>query len=149
MRVFRMVQDGEAWGARAAVVKPDATDALRPEHPVQGNAACFVLLIVCSIKVIVQQRMALQTTVPTMPRAPSPSLRAALAGNVRAFRKQHGYSQEQLADLCELHRTYIGSVEREERNVSLSTLEVLAEALEVSVPELLTQGAGRERGKVS
>lgn len=73
-----------------------------------------------------------------MPKTPSPSLRATLATNVLAFRKQHGYSQEELAALCELHRTYIGSVEREERNVSLSTLEVLAEALGVSVPELLT-----------
>ena len=73
-----------------------------------------------------------------MPRTPSPSLRAILAENIRAFRKEHGYSQEELADLCELHRTYIGSVEREERNVSLSTLEVLARALRVSVPELLT-----------
>lgn len=76
-----------------------------------------------------------------MPRIPSPSLRATLAENVRAFRKKHGFSQEALADLCELHRTYIGSVEREERNVSLSTLEVLAQALSVSVPELLTPRA--------
>ena len=73
-----------------------------------------------------------------MPRNPSPAIRAALADNVRAYRKVHGLSQEELADLCELHRTYIGSVERKERNVSLSTLEVLARALGVSVPELLT-----------
>lgn len=73
-----------------------------------------------------------------MPRIPSPSMRAILAENVRAFRKEHGISQEELADRCELHRTYIGSVEREERNVSLSTLEVLAQALGVSVAELLT-----------
>lgn len=73
-----------------------------------------------------------------MPRTPSPSLRAALAENVRAFRNAHRLSQEDLADLCDLHRTYIGSVEREERNVSLSTLEVLSRALDVSVPELLT-----------
>ncbi|MGH8371361.1 MAG: helix-turn-helix domain-containing protein [Gammaproteobacteria bacterium] len=73
-----------------------------------------------------------------MPRTPSSSLRAILAKNVRAFRKVHGLSQEELANRCELHRTYIGSVEREERNVSLSTLEVLARALGVSVVELLT-----------
>lgn len=72
-----------------------------------------------------------------MPRKPSLTLRAILADNIRAFRKQRGYSQEQLADLCELHRTYIGSVERQERNVSLSTLEVLARALGVSAPTLL------------
>ncbi|MDD5240854.1 MAG: helix-turn-helix transcriptional regulator [Sulfuricella sp.] len=80
-----------------------------------------------------------------MPRTPSPSLRAVLAENVRTFRKKHGYSQEGLADLCELHRTYIGSVEREERNVSLSTLEVLAQALKVSIPELLTPRAKHDR----
>lgn len=79
--------------------------------------------------------------VPTM-SDPRPSLRAILAENLREFRKTHGYSQEALASRCELHRTYIGSVEREERNVSLSTLEVLAKALRVSVPELLTQRAG-------
>ena len=70
------------------------------------------------------------------------SLRAILAENLRQFRKAQGYSQEELASRCELHRTYMGSVEREERNVSLNTLEVLAAALGVSVPELLTQKAG-------
>lgn len=76
-----------------------------------------------------------------MPRIPSSSLRSVLAENVRAYRKEHELSQEELADRCELHRTYIGSVEREERNVSLSTLEVLAGALGVSVVELLTPRA--------
>jgi transcriptional regulator with XRE-family HTH domain len=76
--------------------------------------------------------------VSTTRKTPSPSLRATLAENIRAFRKRHQFSQEDLADLCMLHRTYIGSIEREERNVSLSTLEILAKALKVSVPELLT-----------
>ena len=76
-----------------------------------------------------------------MPRAASPTLRAILAANIRSFRQEHGISQEELADLCELHRTYIGSVERGERNVSLSTLEVLAGALHVGVPDLLTKRA--------
>lgn len=84
-----------------------------------------------------------------MPRSPSTDLRAILAENVRAFRTKHCYSQEALADSCGLHRTYIGSIERGERNISLSTLEVLARALEVSVPELLTQGAVRDREKPS
>jgi transcriptional regulator with XRE-family HTH domain len=75
---------------------------------------------------------------------PSPSLKAILAENLRQFRKTQGYSQEELANRCELHRTYIGSVEREERNVSLSTLEVLAKALGVSVPELLTKRVGND-----
>ena len=41
--------------------------------------------------------------------------------------------------MCNLHRTYIGSVERGERNVTLSTLETLAGALGLSVSELLTR----------
>lgn len=48
-------------------------------------------------------------------------------------------SQEQLAETCDLHRTYVGSVERGERNVTLSTLETLAAALSVTVPDLLTK----------
>jgi transcriptional regulator with XRE-family HTH domain len=76
-----------------------------------------------------------------MQKIPSISLRATLAENIRTFRKAHGLSQEELADLCDLHRTYIGSVEREERNVSLSTLEVFSQALRVSVAELLTPRA--------
>lgn len=74
-----------------------------------------------------------------MVRNPSDSLRATLADNIKAFRSKKGLSQEGLAELCGLHRTYIGSVERQERNVTLSTLEVLSAALEVSVPELLTK----------
>jgi transcriptional regulator with XRE-family HTH domain len=72
-------------------------------------------------------------------RKPSSSLRALLANNLRSFRQSRSLSQEEFADLCNLHRTYIGSVERGERNVTLSTLEVLAEALGISVPKLLTQ----------
>ncbi len=73
-----------------------------------------------------------------MPRQATPTLLATLASNVRSFRRLHAYSQEELAELCGMHRTYIGSVEREERNVSLSTLEAIAQALGVSVPQLLT-----------
>lgn len=75
---------------------------------------------------------------------PSLSLRTILAENLRQFRKSQGYSQEELASRCELHRTYIGSVERGERNVSLSTLAVLAKALGVGVPELLTKRSGHD-----
>jgi len=74
-----------------------------------------------------------------MGRNPSDSLRATLAENIKAFRSEKGLSQEELAELCGLHRTYIGSVERQERNVTLSTLEVLSAALGISVPELLTK----------
>jgi len=80
-----------------------------------------------------------------MVRKSSDSLRATLAENIKAFRKEKGLSQEELAERCDLHRTYIGSVERHERNVTLSTLEVLSETLGVTVPELLTK---REIGEI-
>lgn len=74
-------------------------------------------------------------------RKPSLTTTQILADNIRDFRQAKNLSQEQLADLCNLHRTYVGSVERCERNVTLSTLEVLAAALGVSVPKLLTKKA--------
>lgn len=70
------------------------------------------------------------------------SLRDALAANVKDKRLRLGLSQEGLADICGYHRTYIGSVERGERNITLSTLEALAKALEVSAIELLETKSG-------
>ena len=72
-------------------------------------------------------------------RQPSKELTRVLADNLQAYRSAHSLSQEQLADRCGLHRTYIGSVERCERNVTLSTLEVFAAVLGISVSELLTK----------
>jgi transcriptional regulator with XRE-family HTH domain len=72
-------------------------------------------------------------------RKPSKRLLKVLSQNIRAFRKIKSLSQEELADMCKLHRTYIGSVERGERNVTLSTLEAIATVLGVSVPKLLTE----------
>lgn len=70
-------------------------------------------------------------------RKPSENLLATLAKNVRTFRVKDGMSQELLAEKCGLHRTYIGSIERGERNATLSTLEILAETLNVSIAQLL------------
>jgi len=66
-------------------------------------------------------------------------IKEILAENVRLYRNINGLSQEQLAEISGLHRTYIGSVERKERNVTLNTLICLAKALNTSVPNLLTK----------
>ena len=71
-------------------------------------------------------------------RKASKRLASVLAANLRSYRGRMQLSQEALAERSGLHRTYVGSVERGERNVTLSSLEVLARALGVSVPELLT-----------
>jgi transcriptional regulator with XRE-family HTH domain len=67
----------------------------------------------------------------------SDSLRNVVAANVKDRRLRLGLSQEELADICGYHRTYVGSVERAERNITLSTLEALAEALGVTATDLL------------
>ena len=71
-------------------------------------------------------------------RAASENIKAILAENLRSLRRSQNLSQEELAAKCGLHRTYIGSVERCERNVTLSTLEMLATALGVSAPDLIS-----------
>lgn len=62
-----------------------------------------------------------------------------LSCNIKYFRKQKGWSQEKLAEQCNLHRTYVGAIERGEKNLTLNSLEVIASALEVKVPVLLTE----------
>lgn len=57
--------------------------------------------------------------------------------NVRRLRKSNGLSQEQLSFKADMHRTYIGMIERAEKNVTLSNIEKIAKALEVEVSELL------------
>lgn len=68
--------------------------------------------------------------------------RAVFARNVRKYRKRLALSQEDLADMSELHRTYVGSVERGERNVSIDNMERLAVALKVKLGDLLTDDDG-------
>lgn len=59
------------------------------------------------------------------------------AQNVRALRLQKGWSQEELAKRSDLHRTYIGAIERQERNVSLLNVERIATAFKVDIKDLL------------
>jgi transcriptional regulator with XRE-family HTH domain len=67
----------------------------------------------------------------------SKALRILFAANLRRERESRGLSQEHLADLAGLHRTYVGSVERGERNISIDNVERLAKALELEPAGLL------------
>lgn len=67
------------------------------------------------------------------PREKRMKLRLLAAKRIRQIRESKGLSQEGLADIAGLHRTYVSSVERGERNISIDSLERLAEALRVDV----------------
>nr|WP_310427477.1 helix-turn-helix transcriptional regulator [Chamaesiphon sp. VAR_48_metabat_135_sub] len=65
--------------------------------------------------------------------------RKVFASRLRQIRQVKGLSQEELADSAGLHRTYVGSVERGERNISIDNIERLAKALEIDIIELLKE----------
>ena len=87
-----------------------------------------MLLIVCRLIVIYS------STFPAVRRTP---LNIVVGRNLRQIRLRLALSQEELADACGLHRTYVGGIERGERNITLATLERLAIALGVDVIELI------------
>lgn len=70
-------------------------------------------------------------------RKPHESARLRFARALKAARLAKGISQEALAELAGLHRTYIGSVERGERNIAVDNMEALSTALGLDIAELL------------
>jgi transcriptional regulator with XRE-family HTH domain len=67
-------------------------------------------------------------------------LRLLFAANMRRVRLERGLSQEALAAVAGVHRTFIGSVERGERNISIDNVERIASALGVSAASMLIPG---------
>ncbi|MBX9890639.1 MAG: helix-turn-helix domain-containing protein [Amoebophilaceae bacterium] len=77
---------------------------------------------------------------PTPPKNTDPTqskIISILAKNIKYYRNKQLISQEYLAELCELHRNYIGQVERAECNISIMNLEAIARALKVNLIDLL------------
>lgn len=60
------------------------------------------------------------------------------ADSVQKHRKAQHLSQEELAAIAGVHRTYIGMIERAEKNITLCNIEKIANALKVSIPDLLS-----------
>ena len=56
--------------------------------------------------------------------------------NIKAIRKSKGLSQEELSFKADLHRTYIGMIERAEKNITLTNIEKIANALEIDIKDL-------------
>lgn len=72
-------------------------------------------------------------------------LKVAFGGAVRKFRMAKGLSQEKLAERANIHRTYLGDVERGLRNVALVNMHCIASALEVPLSTLISE-MERQRG---
>jgi transcriptional regulator with XRE-family HTH domain len=66
-------------------------------------------------------------------------LSAIVGNNIKKCRKSLNISQEELAEKAGLHRTYIGGIERGERNITLDSLQVIATALNVAPVELIVE----------
>lgn len=64
-------------------------------------------------------------------------LQGIIGANVGRLRRANGISQEELAEIAGYHRTYVGMIERGERNITITTLEALAGALGVEPHRLL------------
>ena len=89
--------------------------------------------------------VALSSSVPSgrgVKRSHPGALRDILATNLRRLRLDKGYSQEAFGDLCGLDRTYVGSIERSERNVSIDNLERIARALGLEPWQLIRRSDG-------
>ncbi len=71
-----------------------------------------------------------------------------LGANIRALRVAKELTQEKLAELCDLHRTYVGAIERGDRNVSLKNIVIIAEALGVEPAELLMISKGEKNNGI-
>jgi transcriptional regulator with XRE-family HTH domain len=67
---------------------------------------------------------------------PKASIKLIFGMALRSLREERGYSQEELAERAGLHRNYVGSVERGERNVALENIVKLAKALSVRTKDL-------------
>lgn len=83
---------------------------------------------------------------PVTPTSDSEQLLGLFADNMRQIRKSKNLSQEALADLCDLDRTYISGIERKRRNLSIRNIQRIAEALEVDPRALFEPPFGSHSG---
>ena len=72
-------------------------------------------------------------------KKPKSDILKIIAQNIRCTRHCRGISQEELADIAGVHRTYIGMIERSEKNVTVLSLNKIASALDVPVETLLQE----------
>jgi transcriptional regulator with XRE-family HTH domain len=72
------------------------------------------------------------------PKGKNKAVQQAVGQRIRELRTRRGWSQEEFADICGLHRTYMGSIERGERNLTIVSILTVAQHLEMTVSQLLS-----------
>lgn len=83
-----------------------------------------------------------QKSARSNPRSQKNPRLVQFGGRIRKLREKRGWSQERFGEECDLHRTYIGGIERGERNVSFKNLDAIAVGLEIELSRLF-EGLGQ------
>lgn len=65
-----------------------------------------------------------------------PRLLVKFGNTIRKLREERGLSQEKLGEIAKVHRTYVGMIERAEKNITLTNIEKFAKALKVDIKDL-------------
>lgn len=71
------------------------------------------------------------------------NMRMLVGERIRTLRKERGWSQEELGEKADLHHTYVGAVERGEKNASIDTLDKIAVAFNIEILDLFALAQGR------
>ena len=71
------------------------------------------------------------------------NVRVLVGERIRNLRKERGWSQEELGEKADLHHTYVGAVERGEKNASIDTLDKIADARGIEMVDLFTLAKGK------
>lgn len=61
----------------------------------------------------------------------------AVGNRIRTLRSERGWSQEEFADICGIHRSHMGEIERGEKDISISTLQKISKGLNIELSALL------------
>src|SRR5438105_10811243 len=127
----------------------DSREVVRCDH-------CLLVQFRTSNSLCRRCHLSLDEEEPEIVQAPAPQLVPAahrghlnLAASIRAMRLRNGLSQRQLAGRMSVPRTYVSKIENEKATPTLSSLERLARALEVTVPDLLSGGERNRQEEIS
>src|SRR6202049_2061668 len=127
----------------------DSREVVRCDH-------CLLVQFRTSNNLCRRCHISLDEEEPEIVHAPAPQLVPAahrghlnLASSIRSMRLRNGLSQRQLAGRMGVPRTYVSKIENEKATPTLSSLERLARALEVTVPELLSGGEKSRQDEIS